>query len=251
MLLIHLLFLSNTMGETLIIIPTYNEAENIEAIIAAIFATTLDINILVVDDESPDGTGALVLDLMSVYRQKLFLESRSKKSGLGAAYVHGFKWALRHKYDYIFEMDADFSHNPSELKPMLALLKANFDMVIGSRYVNGINVVNWPLNRILLSYFASMYVQLITAMPLKDPTAGYIGYKRTVLESIALDDIKFVGYAFQIELKYKAWIKKFKLVEHPIIFINRALGKSKMSSNIIWEALYGVLFLRLNRQRFK
>ena len=148
-------------------------------------------------------------------------------------------------------MDADFSHNPSELKPMLALLKANFDMVIGSRYVNGINVVNWPLNRILLSYFASMYVQLITAMPLKDPTAGYIGYKRTVLESIALDDIKFVGYAFQIELKYKAWIKKFKLVEHPIIFINRALGKSKMSSNIIWEALYGVLFLRLNRQRFK
>jgi len=239
------------MGQTLVIIPTYNEAENIEAIIAAIFATTLDINILVVDDESPDGTGALVLDLISVYRQKLFLESRSKKSGLGAAYVHGFKWALRHKYDYIFEMDADFSHNPSELKPMLALLKANFDMVIGSRYVSGINVVNWPLNRILLSYFASMYVQLITAMPLKDPTAGYIGYKRTVLESIALDDIKFVGYAFQIELKYKAWIKKFKLVEHPIIFINRALGKSKMSSNIIWEALYGVLFLRLNRQRFK
>ena len=251
MLLIHLLFLTNTMGQTLVIIPTYNEAENIEAIIAAIFATTLDINILVVDDESPDGTGALVLDLISVYRQKLFLESRSKKSGLGAAYVHGFKWALRHKYDYIFEMDADFSHNPSELKPMLALLKANFDMVIGSRYVNGINVVNWPLNRILLSYFASMYVQLITAMPLKDPTAGYIGYKRTVLESIALDDVKFVGYAFQIELKYKAWIKKFKLVEHPIIFINRALGKSKMSSNIIWEALYGVLFLRLNRQRFK
>ena len=251
MLLIHLLFLTNTMGQTLVIIPTYNEAENIEAIIAAIFATTLDINILVVDDESPDGTGALVLDLISVYRQKLFLESRSKKSGLGAAYVHGFKWALRHKYDYIFEMDADFSHNPSELKPMLALLKTNFDMVIGSRYVNGINVVNWPLNRILLSYFASMYVQLITAMPLKDPTAGYIGYKRTVLESIALDDIKFVGYAFQIELKYKAWIKKFKLVEHPIIFINRALGKSKMSSNIIWEALYGVLFLRLNRQRFK
>ena len=239
------------MEQTLIIIPTFNEAENIEAIIAAIFAITTKINILVVDDESPDGTGALVLDLISVYRQKLFLESRSKKSGLGAAYVHGFKWALRHNYDYIFEMDADFSHNPSELKPMLALLKANFDMVIGSRYVNGINVVNWPLNRILLSYFASMYVQLITAMPLKDPTAGYIGYKRTVLESIALDDIKFVGYAFQIELKYKAWIKKFKLVEHPIIFINRALGKSKMSSNIIWEALYGVLFLRLNRQRFK
>ena len=183
-------------------------------------------HILVVDDESPDGTGALVLDLISVYRQKLFLESRSEKSGLGAAYVHGFKWALRHNYDYIFEMDADFSHNPSELKPMLALLKTNFDMVIGSRYVNGINVVNWPLNRILLSYFASMYVQLITAMPLKDPTAGYIGYKRTVLESIALDDIKFVGYAFQIELKYKAWIKKFKLVEHPIIFKNRALGLS-------------------------
>ena len=251
MLLIHLLFLSHTMEQTLIIIPTFNEAENIEAIIAAIFATNLVINILVVDDESPDGTGALVLDLIKIYKQKLFLESRSEKSGLGAAYVHGFKWALRRKYDYIFEMDADFSHNPSELEPMLTFLKANFDMVIGSRYVNGINVVNWPLNRILLSYFASMYVQFITAMPLKDPTAGYIGYKRTVLESIDLDKIKFVGYAFQIELKYKAWIKKFKLLEHPIIFKNRVLGKSKMSGNIIWEALYGVLFLRLNKQRFK
>jgi len=239
------------MELTLIIIPTYNEVENIEAIIAAIFSTNLDINVLVVDDESPDGTGALVLDLMTIYSQKLFLESRKGKSGLGAAYVHGFKWALRHKYDYVFEMDADLSHNPSELEPMLALLKGNFDMVIGSRYVNGINVVNWPLNRILLSYFASMYVQFITAMPIKDPTAGYIGYKSTVLESIALDDIKFEGYAFQIELKYKAWIKKFKLFEHPIIFKNRVLGKSKMSSNIIWEALFGVLFLRLNKQRFK
>ena len=251
MLLIHLLFLTLNMEQTLIIIPTFNEAENIEAIITAIFSTNLDINVLVVDDESPDGTGSLVLDLMTTYRQKLFLESRSEKSGLGGAYVHGFKWALKRKYDYIFEMDADFSHNPTELKPMLALLKENFEMVIGSRYVNGINVVNWPLNRILLSYFASMYVQLITAMPLKDPTAGYIGYKRTVLESIALDDIKFVGYAFQIELKYKVWIKKFKLFEHPIVFKNRVLGKSKMSSNIIWEALYGVLFLRLNKQRFK
>ncbi|MFQ3341170.1 MAG: dolichol-phosphate mannosyltransferase [Flavobacteriaceae bacterium] len=239
------------MEQTLIIIPTYNEAENIEAVITSVFATKLDLNILVVDDKSPDGTGALVIGLMTTYKESLFIESRSQKSGLGSAYVHGFKWALRRKYDYIFEMDADFSHDPSELSPMMELLKANVDVVIGSRYVNGVNVVNWPLNRILLSYFASIYVQLITAMPVKDATAGFIGYKRIVLESIILDEIKFVGYAFQIELKYKSWVKKFKLHEHPIIFTNRALGKSKMSSNIIWEALYGVLFLRLNKQKFK
>ena len=239
------------MEQTLIIIPTYNEIENIEAIINTVFETGLDLDVLVVDDQSPDGTGKAVIDLMPDYKTHLFLESRSEKSGLGAAYVHGFRWALKRQYQYIFEMDADFSHDPKELAPMLEKLKINTDLVVGSRYVNGVNVVNWPMSRILLSYFASKYVQLITSMPIKDATAGFVGYRRAVLESISMDEVKFVGYAFQIELKYKAWIKKFKLEEHPIIFTNRILGKSKMSSNIIWEALCGVLFLRVNKNRFK
>jgi dolichol-phosphate mannosyltransferase len=239
------------MEQTLIIIPTYNEIENIEAIIKTVFDTKLLLDILVVDDQSPDGTGEAVIELMSQYKARLFLESRSKKSGLGAAYVHAFKWALKRQYQYVFEMDADFSHDPKELAPMLEKLKAGTDLVVGSRYVKGVNVVNWPMSRILLSYFASKYVQLITSMPIKDATAGFVGYRRVVLESIVLDEIKFVGYAFQIELKYKAWVKKFKLEEHPIIFTNRVLGKSKMNGNIIWEALSGVLFLRLNKRKFK
>ena len=239
------------MEQTLIIIPTYNEIENIEAIIKTVFDTKLLLDILVVDDQSPDGTGKAVIALMSQYKARLFLESRSKKSGLGAAYVHGFKWALKRQYQYVFEMDADFSHDPKELAPMLEKLKAGTDLVVGSRYVKVVNVVNWPMSRILLSYFASKYVQLITSMPVKDATAGFVGYLRVVLESIVLDEIKFVGYAFQIELKYKAWVKKFKLEEHPIIFTNRVLGKSKMNGNIIWEALSGVLFLRLNKRKFK
>ncbi|MDB4270454.1 glycosyltransferase, partial [Flavobacteriaceae bacterium] len=208
------------MEQTLIIIPTYNEIENIEAIINTVFETGLDLDVLVVDDQSPDGTGKAVIDLMPDYKTHLFLESRSEKSGLGAAYVHGFRWALKRQYQYIFEMDADFSHDPKELAPMLEKLKINTDLVVGSRYVNGVNVVNWPMSRILLSYFASKYVQLITSMPIKDATAGFVGYRRAVLESISMDEVKFVGYAFQIELKYKAWIKKFKLEEHPIIFTN-------------------------------
>ena len=239
------------MEKTLIIIPTYNEIENIKSIIEAVFDTQLGVNILVVDDQSPDGTGAEVLEMISRFPHQLFLESRSDKTGLGSAYVHGFKWALRRDYEYIFEMDADFSHNPNELSPMLNILQKDSDVVVGSRYVKGVNVVNWPLSRILLSYFASLYVRLITSMPIKDATAGFVGYRRKVLESMDLDQIKFVGYAFQIELKYKAWLKKFKLEEHPIVFLNRTKGKSKINGSIIWEALFGVLFLRIFKNRFR
>lgn len=239
------------MEKTLIIIPTYNEIENIESIIEAVFSTPVAVAILVVDDESPDGTGQKVLSLMERFPKRLFLESRSNRTGLGSAYVHGFQWALRRNYAYIFEMDADFSHNPKEIQPMLALLEKEADLVVGSRYIKGVNVVNWPLSRILLSYFASLYVRLITGMPIKDATAGYVGYRSEVLKAIEIDQVKFVGYAFQIELKYKAWLKKFKLIEHPIVFTNRVKGKSKMNGSIIWEALYGVLFLRLFKKTFR
>jgi len=239
------------MEKTLIIIPTYNENENIESIIEAVFSTPVAVAILVVDDESPDGTGQKVLSLMERFPKRLFLESRSNRTGLGSAYVHGFQWALRRNYAYIFEMDADFSHNPKEIQPMLALLEKEADLVVGSRYIKGVNVVNWPLSRILLSYFASLYVRLITGMPIKDATAGFVGYRSEVLKAIEIDQIKFVGYAFQIELKYKAWLKKFKLIEHPIVFTNRVKGKSKMNGSIIWEALYGVLFLRLFKKTFR
>ena len=239
------------MEKTLIIIPTYNEIENIESIINAVFSTGLGLDILVVDDESPDDTGQKVLSLMERFPQHLFLESRSNRTGLGSAYVHGFQWALRRNYAYIFEMDSDFSHNPKEIQPMLALLEKEADLVVGSRYIKGVNVVNWPLSRILLSYFASLYVRLITGMPIKDATAGFVGYRSEVLKAIEIDQIKFVGYAFQIELKYKAWLKKFKLMEHPIVFTNRVKGKSKMNGSIIWEALYGVLFLRLFKKTFR
>lgn len=236
--------------KTLIIIPTFNEIENISKIIMAVFDTGLSINILVVDDQSPDGTGQEVRKLMKTFPNKLFLESRSGKKGLGSAYIDGFKWALKSDYKYIFEMDADFSHQPKELKSMIKALDSNTDLVVGSRYVKGVNVVNWPLSRILLSYFASFYVQFITGMPIKDPTAGFVGYKRRVIETIDIDNIKFIGYAFQIELKYRAWIKNFIIKEHPIIFINRVYGKSKMSGNIIWEAFFGVLLLRLKKKNF-
>ena len=241
------------MSDTLVIIPTYNEKENIEAIIRAVFSEKKIFHILVVDDNSPDGTSAIVEKLIIAFPNQLFIEKRKGKNGLGTAYIHGFKWALARKYNYIVEMDADFSHNPKDVVRLYnACASGGGDVSIGSRYLdNQVNVVNWGIKRLLLSYFASKYVRLITRIPIFDTTAGFVCWKRTVLETINLDEIRFVGYAFQIELKYKAWIKKFKLVEHPIIFKNRALGKSKMSSNIIWEALYGVLFLRLNRQRFK
>ena len=239
------------MKNTLIIVPTYNEIENIESLIEMIFENDLPLHVLVVDDQSPDGTANRVIQIMKTFPKRLFLESRADKKGLGTAYIYGFKWALRRDYEYIFEMDADLSHNPKELIPMLSLLQHDTDLIIGSRYIKGVNVVNWPLSRVLLSYFASVYVRLITGMPIKDSTAGFVGYKRNVLESIDLDQVKFVGYAFQIELKYKSWLKKFKLVEHPIIFTNRAKGKSKMNGSIIWEALFGVLFLRIYKRRFQ
>jgi len=233
------------MEKALVIIPTYNEAENIKKVIeASIREKTFDV--LVVDDSSPDGTSSIVKEVIKSNPKKIFLEVRKNKDGLGRAYVHGFKWAIKKKYDYIFEMDADFSHNPSELITMLEYLKKGNDMVIGSRYIKGINVVNWPLGRILLSYLASVYVRVITSMPIKDPTAGFVGYKREVLEAIALDKVKFVGYAFQVEMKYKTWRKKFSYIEHPIIFTNRTLGFSKMDGRIIWEGLLGVLILRIN-----
>ena len=233
------------MEKALVIIPTFNEAENIKKVVEASLREK-KFDVLVVDDSSPDGTATIVKEIIESNPNKIFLEVRKKKDGLGRAYIHGFKWAVNKKYDYIFEMDADFSHNPSELKTMLGYLKEGKDMVIGSRYIKGINVVNWPLGRILLSYLASVYVRLITSMPIKDPTAGFVGYKREVLEAIALDKVKFVGYAFQVEMKYKTWRKKFSIVEHPIIFTNRTLGFSKMDGRIIWEGLLGVLILRIN-----
>lgn len=250
MLLLHLLFLQKSMEKTLVIIPTFNEIENIASIIAAVFDTGLALDILVVDDQSPDGTATEVLKQMNSYPERLFLESKAKKEGLGAAYVHGFLWALRRQYEYIFEMDADFSHDPKELPSMLEELKNEVDVIVGSRYIHGVNVVNWPLSRVMLSFFASIYVRWITGMPVKDATAGFVGYKRKVLELINLKHIKFVGYAFQIEMKYKAWIRGLRMKEHPIIFVNRALGTSKMNGSIIWEALFGVLFLRFNKIKF-
>ncbi len=233
------------MEKVLVIIPTYNEAENIKKVIEAIIREK-KFDVLVVDDSSPDGTATIVKEIIESYPKKIFLEVKKNKDGLGRAYIHGFKWAIDKMYDYVFEMDADFSHNPSELVTMLDYLKESKDMVIGSRYIKGINVVNWPLGRIILSYLASVYVRLITSMPIKDPTAGFVGYKREVLEAIQLDKVKFVGYAFQVEMKYKTWRKKFSYIEHPIIFTNRTLGLSKMDGGIIWEGLLGVLILRIN-----
>ena len=233
------------MKNTLIVIPTYNEADNIEAIICETLLINEDYHVLVVDDSSPDGTGNLVANLFEQFPNRLFLETRQKKEGLGRAYLHAFRWALAADYKFIFEMDADFSHNPQDVPKMELHLLADADVVIGSRYVDGINVVNWPLGRILLSLAASYYVKFFTSLPVKDATAGFVGYKAEVLRAIDLDAVKFVGYAFQIELKYKAWKKGFKLKEYSIIFLNRAKGQSKMNGSIIWEAIYGVVFLRI------
>jgi len=234
------------MNDGLVIIPTYNEIENIESIITAVFALDKQFHVLVVDDNSPDQTGDKVIELQKKYPEKLFLEIRFKKLGLGTAYVHGFKWALKNNYQYIFEMDADFSHNPKDLEKLHETCSVqNADMAIGSRYVKGVNVVNWPLSRVLLSYFASIYVKQITGMKIHDATAGFICYKRNVLESINLNKIKFVGYAFQIEMKYRAYSKKFNIVEVPIIFTDRTKGQSKMNNLIIKEAIFGVIALKI------
>jgi len=236
------------MNDGIVIIPTYNEIENIESIIRAVFSLHKPFHILIIDDNSPDKTAKKVIELQNEFPDQLFLEQREKKSGLGTAYVHGFKWALANKYNYIFEMDADFSHNPNDLERLYdACHFGRGDVAIGSRYITGVNVVNWPLSRVLLSYFASVYVRLITGMKIQDATAGFICYKRQVLETINLDKIKFIGYAFQIEMKYRAYAKKFEIIEVPIIFTDRAKGQSKMSGSIIKEAVLGVISLRIRK----
>jgi len=235
------------MSNSVVIIPTYNEIENIENIIRAVFSLNKPFHILIVDDNSPDKTAGKVVELQSEFKDQLFLENREKKAGLGTAYVFGFKWALDNKYDYIFEMDADFSHNPTDLEKLYLACENGADVASGSRYITGVNVVNWPLSRVLLSFFASFYVKKITGMKIHDATAGFMCYRRNVLENINLNKIKFIGYAFQIEMKYRAYCKKFKIVEVPIIFTDRTKGQSKMSNSIIKEAIFGVISLRIRQ----
>ena len=234
--------------KNLVIIPTYNEKENIEAIITAVMELPIEYHVLVIDDGSPDGTAAIVKDLMAnTFAGKLHLVERAGKLGLGTAYIAGFKWAIEHQYDYIFEMDADFSHNPQDLLKLYdACANQGADVAIGSRYVSGVNVVNWPMGRVLMSYFASKYVRFVLGMQVHDTTAGFVCYRREVLETIELDKIRFKGYAFQIEMKFTSYKCGFKIQEVPIIFVNRVLGTSKMSGGIFSEALLGVVKLKLN-----
>ncbi len=234
------------MDNTLVIIPTYNERENIALMIDAILGDYPNIHLLIVDDNSPDGTTAIVKAKQSAYPKRLFIETRSNKQGLGTAYIHGFKWALDRTYEYIFEMDADFSHNPADIALLYdACVHNGADLVIGSRYVKGVNVVNWPMSRVLLSYLASKYVRLITRMEIHDTTAGFKCYRSSLLRKLNLDKIKFIGYAFQIEMKFKAYLLKAKIIEVPVIFTDRSRGQSKMSSGIINEAAVGILQMKM------
>ncbi|CAL2081924.1 Polyprenol monophosphomannose synthase [Tenacibaculum sp. 190524A05c] len=234
------------MSDTLVIIPTYNEKENIEAIIRATFDQEKAFDILIVDDNSPDGTASIVENLQAEFPNQLHLEKRTGKNGLGTAYIHGFKWALDRDYEYIIEMDADFSHNPNDLIRLYnACAVEGANVSVGSRYSVGVNVVNWPMHRVLLSYFASKYVRFITGIPVNDTTAGFVCWSRKVLQTIKLDKIRFVGYAFQIEMKYKAWKHGFSIKEVSVIFTDRTLGESKMSGGIVSEALFGVIKMRL------
>ena len=240
-------------ADSIVIIPTYNERENIENIVRAVMALEHGFHILVIDDGSPDGTADIVKGLMKQeFAERLFLLERSGKLGLGTAYIAGFRWALEHGYDYIFEMDADFSHNPADLPRLYkACAEEGADLSIGSRYVSAVNVVNWPIGRILMSYFASVYVRIVTGMPIHDTTAGFVCYKRKVLETINLEAVRFKGYAFQIEMKYSAYKLGFKLKEVSVIFVNRVLGTSKMNTSIFGEALFGVLQLRIDAWKGK
>lgn len=234
------------MKKSIVIIPTYNEKENIVLLLNEVFSLSVPFHILVIDDNSPDGTALLVEKLQKDYPDRLFIEKREKKLGLGTAYIHGFKYALTRGYEFIFEMDADFSHNPQDLEKLhYTCDKENFDMAIGSRYIKGVNVVNWPMGRVLMSYFASMYVRFITGMPISDTTAGFICYHRKVLETIDLDKIKFIGYAFQIEMKFLAWKYGFQIKEIPIIFTDRTRGTSKMTKGIFKEAILGVVQIKI------
>lgn len=232
------------MNNSLVIVPTYNEAENIVNIINHILSLSVQFDILIVDDNSPDGTSKLVNGFIKKQQNKVFIISRLKKEGLGKAYKEGFNWALNHNYKYVFEMDADFSHDPEDLVRIYDNLE-KYDVVIGSRYINGINVVNWPLSRIVLSYSASLYSRIITGMPVKDATSGFVGYRSEVLKSIGVESLIFNGYAFQIELKFKSFKNKFKILEIPIIFKDRLYGDSKMNSSIIFEAVFGLISMRL------
>lgn len=233
------------MSDSLVIIPTYNEKENIEKIIRKVFSLEKDFHILIIEDNSPDGTASIVKSLIPEFEGQLFIEERKGKLGLGTAYIHGFRWALQSDYQYIFEMDADFSHNPNDLLRLYdACANQGADLAIGSRYVKGVNVVNWPMSRIMISVFASHYVRLITGMQIKDATAGFKCYTRKVLEAIDLDKIQFIGYAFQIEMKFNAWKLGFNIVEVPIVFTDRTEGQSKMSKGIIKEAIFGVITMK-------
>ena len=234
-------------SDSIVIIPTYNERENIENIIRAVFGLEKTFHILIIEDGSPDGTAAIVKTLQQEFPDRLFMIERKGKLGLGIAYITGFKWALEHSYEYIFEMDADFSHNPNDLPRLYeACAVQGGDVAIGSRYVSGVNVVNWPMGRVLMSYFASKYVRIVTGLPIHDTTAGFKCYRRQVLETIDLDHIRFKGYAFQIEMKFTAYKCGFKIIEVPVIFINRELGTSKMNSSIFGEAVFGVIKLKVN-----
>lgn len=238
------------MSDSLVIIPTYNEKENIEKIIRFVFSLPKVFHVLIVEDNSPDGTADIVRKLMKEFPDKLFMEERKGKLGLGTAYIHGFKWALAKGYEYIFEMDADFSHNPADLLKLYdACAVQGADLAVGSRYIRGVNVVNWPMGRILMSYYASAYVRLVTRMKVRDTTAGFVCYTRKVLEAIDLDRIRFIGYAFQIEMKYTALKLGFSIHEEPIIFTDRTEGQSKMSSGIFKEAVLGVISLRCRNIR--
>lgn len=233
------------MSDSLVIIPTYNEKENIEKIIRKVFSLEKDFHVLIIEDNSPDGTARIIKSLLPEFKDRLFMEERQGKLGLGTAYIHGFKWALQRHYQYIFEMDADFSHNPDDLLRLYdACANQGADLSIGSRYIKGVNVVNWPMSRILISVFASYYVRIITGMRIKDATAGFKCYTRKVLEAIDFDQIRFIGYAFQIEMKFNAWKLGFKVVEVPIIFTDRTEGQSKMSKGIIKEAIFGVITMK-------
>ncbi|MBD5231997.1 MAG: polyprenol monophosphomannose synthase [Bacteroidales bacterium] len=234
------------MSEALVIIPTYNEIENVSNIIDAVMQLPELFDVLIIDDGSPDGTADVVRSKMTEYPGRIHLEKRQGKLGLGTAYIHGFKWALSRGYQYITEMDADFSHNPKDLSRLLEACKEqNADVAVGSRYITGVNVVNWPMGRVLMSFYASAYVRFVTRMKVRDTTAGFVCWHRNVLEALDLDKIEFKGYAFQIEMKFKAWKHGFKIVEVPIVFVNRVLGTSKMNGSIFGEAVFGVIKLRL------
>ncbi len=234
------------MKENIVIIPTYNEIENIEDIIRKVMSLDTDFDILIIDDGSPDGTALKIKELQQVFPKKLHIEERKGKLGLGTAYIHGFRWALEHGYEFIYEMDADFSHNPEDLVRLYKACKIDgFDVAVGSRYIKGVNVVNWPIGRVLMSYFAGVYVRFITGMKIMDPTAGFICYRRKVLQTIPLEKIAFVGYAFQIEMKFNAFLYKFSITEVPIIFTDRTRGVSKMSTKIFREAVLGVIIMKI------